>query len=380
MFVFSFTSWSGALARELTMPEDRLAHALVDHPRVRRLLVCDPFRSGPAKLARTLTGSSEGPFPESSTAHLHQPLRVRRFDPTAPRAVARSTAAYERGIRRAVQAAGLARPAVICANPLLAGLGTLDWAGPVTYFAWDDWTASEPHRQWWPAYRRSFERIGETRRGVCAVSQTALERVGPTGPTAVVPNGIDPEEWLEPDPAPSWFAELPGPRLLYVGSLDGRVDVAQVSGLAHARPDASIVLVGPLLDPDHYEPLRALSNVVIEERRPRRGIVALVAAADACLIPHVRTPMTEAMSPLKLYEYLAGGAPVAAVDLPGIAGVDAGVQLVEPGADIAGAVERALARGRAPEQQRRETIAAFAWERRIDAVLDLALRDAPAER
>ena len=106
---------------------------------------------------------------------------------------------------------------------------------------------------------------------------------------------------------------------------------------------------------------------LIEERRPRREIVALVAAADACLIPHARTPMTEAMSPLKLYEYLAGGAPVAAVDLPGIAGVDAGVQLVEPGADIAGAVERALARGRAPERQRRETIAAFAWERRIDA-------------
>ena len=181
-----------------------------------------------------------------------------------------------------------------------------------------------------------------------------------------------------PDPPPEWFTELPGLRLLYVGSLDDRIDTAQVGALADARPDASIVLVGALLDPGHYEDCAALPNVRLVERRARREIVALVCAADACLIPHVRNPMTEAMSPLKLYEYLAGGAPIAAADLPGIAGVDPTVELVEPGADMAPAVERALARGRARESVRRRAIQAHSWTGRIDDILELALREGPA--
>jgi teichuronic acid biosynthesis glycosyltransferase TuaH len=378
VFAFAYTSWSGALARELTMPEDRLAAALPSHPRVRGLVVGDPARSAPAKLVRHLRGGRDAAFPDSGGARLHQPLRLRRWDPTSPRAVDRFVASYERGLRQASELAGLDRPAVICAHPVIAGLGDFAWAGPITYFAWDDWSASEPHRRWWPAYQRSFERIAATGRAVCAVSERALERVGPTGPAAVVPNGIDPVEWLEPDPPPEWFTELPGLRLLYVGSLDDRIDTAQVSALADARPDASIVLVGPLLDPGHYEDLRRLPNVRLVERRARREIVALVCAADACLIPHVRNPMTEAMSPLKLYEYLAGGAPIAAADLPGIAGVDPTVELVEPGADMAPAVERALARGRARESVRRRAIQAHSWTGRIDDILELALREGPA--
>ena len=85
--------------------------------------------------------------------------------------------------------------------------------------------------------------------------------------------------------------------------------------------------------------------------------------------------MTEAMSPLKLYEYLAGGAPVAAVALPGIAGVDPRVELVEPGGDIGPAVERALARGRPPERERSEFISANAWDNRLETILDVALPD-----
>ena len=53
----------------------------------------------------------------------------------------------------------------------------------------------------------------------------------------------------------------------------------------------------------------------------RPEIVSLIGTAEACLIPHVGNRLTEAMSPLKLYEYLAGGRPVAAVDLPPIATV-----------------------------------------------------------
>ena len=256
---------------------------------------------------------------------------------------------------------------------MLAGFGDFGWAGPVTYYAWDDWTASQPHRRWWPVYEQAFARLRDRGRGVCAVSDTVLSRIAPTGPIAVVPNGIDPAEWLELPSPPAWFSARPGPRLLYVGSLDHRVDVDQVSRLAAAFPAGSVTLVGELIEPDHYAPLAALTNVEIHPRVARRELTGLVAAADVCLIPHVRNAMTEAMSPLKLYEYLAGGRPVAAVDLPGIAGVDPRVQLVTPGADLAPAVQRALATGPASEPERRRFVAAHAWERRFDRILELVL-------
>ena len=79
-----------------------------------------------------------------------------------------------------------------------------------------------------------------------------LERIGPTGPHAVIPNGMDPAEWRDIGEPPAWFAGLPRPRLLYVGSLDNRVDVGQVSEVAGAYPDGSVVLVGPLQDEAHF--------------------------------------------------------------------------------------------------------------------------------
>ena len=47
-------------------------------------------------------------------------------------------------------------------------------------------------------------------------------------------------------------------------------------------------------------------------------------AAQVCLVPHRETPMSRAMSPLKLYEYLGAGSPVVATDLPPIRGVSTG--------------------------------------------------------
>jgi glycosyltransferase involved in cell wall biosynthesis len=162
---------------------------------------------------------------------------------------------------------------------------------------------------------------------------------------------------------------------VYAGSLDDRVDAGQVERLAAAYPDASIVIAGPLQKPEHYEPLRRLANVHLPGRVERAELPGLVAAADACLIPHVRTPMTEAMSPLKLYEYLAAGRPVAAVRLPGTTGVSDRVELAEPGTDLAPAVRRALARGPASERERLRFVDDNAWERRIDRILDLAFGD-----
>jgi glycosyltransferase involved in cell wall biosynthesis len=332
----------------------------------------NPYRSVAGRLWRSVRPRyPEPPLPEH--VHVHEPLRVRRTEPVDPR---RATLRYEVSVRREAGRRQLDRPAVITANPLLAGFGAFDWAGPVTFYAWDDWTSDVHRPHLVPAFQASFAEVRAKRRRVCAVSEALMARIAPTGPHAVSPNGIEPAEWRDLGDPPEWFAGLPPPRLLYVGSLENRVDVNQIADVAEAYPAGSVVLVGPLQDEAHFTHVSALPNVVIRAgMAPRREVVGLIGAAEACLIPHVGNRLTEAMSPLKLYEYLAGGRPVAAVDLPPIAAVEGRVALAPVGAPLAPAVARALALGPAPEPERLRFIARHAWSRRFDELLALALAE-----
>jgi teichuronic acid biosynthesis glycosyltransferase TuaH len=265
------------------------------------------------------------------------------------------------------------RPAIITTHPLLAAFAAFDWAGPVTYYATDDLRAHPPLRPWWDAFDIAHTRTRGLGRRVVGVTPNAVAGVDPIG-GVVIPNGIEPDEWLAPAPAPSWFTELPGPKLLYVGTLDPRVEVEALVEIAMSHPQASLVLIGRCPNPDHYARIRDLPNVTIAPPVDRAELTALVAAADVGLIPHVRDQLTEAMSPLKLYEYLAAGLPVAATDLPAIASVSPSRTALAHGpGDFPAAVARALAIGRCRERDRIDFIHANAWERRFERLLDVAL-------
>ncbi len=376
VFCFSYLSWQAVARRGWFGTEDRLARGLLGHERVARLLVCDQRRSLPIMLARDLMGRDQdagAAFPASPHAQLLRPAGLRREYPTTIGGVERACASFDRAARRASQRMGLAQPAVIVANPLLAGFAEFDWAGPVSFFATDDWLAYEPQRRWWPAYEESFARVRERGRRVAAVSTAALERIAPTGPSAVIPNGIDPDEWLGAAAAPSWTSGIGRPLLVYAGTLDSRLDVAALLELADRMPNAHIELVGPLLDPPHLEPLRAAGNVEIRPPLARAEVIGLIRSADAGLVPHRDNDLTRAMSPLKLYEYLAAGLPVVAADLAPVRDIDASVMLVRAGEPYAPAVEAALARGRTDEHARTAFISGHSWRARHDKLLDLAL-------
>lgn len=373
VFGFFSVTWAMAAERELIMPEDRLADALTRDPAVRRLLVASPYRSALGRAADLARRRPLAPFPSSDTRALHEPLRLRRADPVAP---ARTMARYEAGVRRAAKRAGLERPAVITAHPLFAGFGRFDWAGPVTYYAWDNWSASEPFRAYWPAYEEAYRRMRETGRRAVAISRHALDVVAPTGPSAVIPNGLEPAEWASLGEPPAWFAARSRPRLLYVGTVDSRVDLVQLRAIAEAYPEGSVTFVGNVRDSAHFEPLSDLANLEFAPSVQRAELTRIIGAADACLIPHVRNELTEAMSPLKLYEYLAGGRPVAAVDLEPIAAVDSPLVFLGPvGGDLRPAVAKALQIGPASEADRLAFVDENAWSGRFERLLELALAD-----
>jgi hypothetical protein len=79
------------------------------------------------------------------------------------------------------------------------------------------------------------------------------------------------------------------------------------------------------------------------------------------------------MSPLKLYEYLAGGRPVAATDLPPVRAVDPRIVRVGDGESFADGVAEVLDRGPLTDDERLAFIDANSWERRHDRLLAVAL-------
>ena len=351
VYTLSNATWQAAVRRGFFMPEDQLLRSLIVSDRVGRLLICNHARSLPIKLLRDLTGSDRAPFPSDERTALIEPLQLRRVDPSSIRGVTRAFAAYDRTLERAVRRHGLSNPVVITGHPLVAGFSPLAWARSVTWYAIDDWAEHPAYARWHDAYLESYKRVRERRLRVAAVSSALLARLDPTGPAAVVPNGLQPAEWDgPPSGSANGIGDLSRPVLLYVGGLDSRLDIRWLRELARSEPSATIALLG------------------------REELTAIVRAADAGLLPHVVSRLTEAMSPLKLLEYLAAGLPVAATDLSPIREMaHPRVVRVPSDGDYVQGVRDALAIGRAPEPERLEFSAANSWRSRHDRLLDLAL-------
>jgi glycosyltransferase involved in cell wall biosynthesis len=355
------------------MPPERLVQTLLSSDRVSRLLVVNPYRSAPRYLARRLTRLSDAPFPASQAAQLTTPLRWRRNEEVGHGVLKESYAKYDQHVRARAQRMGLQRPAVITTNAFYAAYAPLEWAGPVTYYAWDDWTALGSLKRWHGEIDEAYRIMAARGTRICAVSETLLNRIAPSGPGAVVPNGITPTEWQPPWVSPAWIEALPRPRLLYVGSIHERLDTDTIGEISRSLPDASIVVVGPVMNPDVVKRIVHLKNVHIHPPVPHSAVAGLVHGADICIMPHLRNALTEAMSPLKVYEYLATGRAVVATDLPPIRNVHERVHLVPPGASFTGAIEDALRDGPMPEADRQQFLERNSWRRRHEQILDFAL-------
>ena len=386
VFTFYGETWTDAQRRAMYMAGDRLLLTLLRNPRVGRLLVANPYRSAPIQWARRLAGRRSAPFPDDSRLMLVEPRRMRRRDPISVRTLERVYAAYDHALQRAAARLGAHQPVVITTNPFVAGFAPLRWAGQVTFYAWDEWTSGLPVRRWWPAYEEAYARVRDSGRRVVAVSQAIVDRIMPTGPSAVVPNGVAPEEWRAPAVPPSWFASLPAPRMLYVGVVDDRLDLDGLRDIAARFSEGTVVLLGPIGDRSVVDSLRRLPNVRIEPPVGRMEVASLVHAAEVCVMPHRSNRLTAAMSPLKLYEYVAGGRPVAATDLPPVRAVDPGIVMVPEGRSFADGVAEALDRGPLSDDERLAFIDANSWRRRHDELLAVALdipsdsSDLPTER
>jgi teichuronic acid biosynthesis glycosyltransferase TuaH len=340
---------------------------------VDRVLVANPFRSAPIRVARQLLGRGDARFPTTERHSLVTPLRVARSEPTDVPSLRRLYARYDRVLERAAETRGLTRPAVLTTNPLVAGFSAFEWAENAAFYARDDWAELPARRAHWPAIRAAYREMAASGRAVVAVSQRILDRIQPTGPSRVVPNGVEPAEWTGPMPErPELLAGIDGPVALYVGTLDSRLDLDGLRVLAAHRPELQIVLLGVVGEPDWVRGIEEVRNIHVRGPVGRGPLVAAIRHSDVCMVSHRRTPLTEAMSPLKIYEYLAGGKPVLSIDLGPVRGISDRVLLADTVGDFRDLIDAALDLGPAPEEERLRFIEENAWKTRHSDILDIA--------
>lgn len=142
------------------------------------------------------------------------------------------------------------------------------------------------------------------------------------------------------EPPAQVFRDERGRRVIgYYGAIAGWFDVGLVRAVAQAEPDALVLLVGNDTV-DAAGQLADLPNVRCTGEVPYAGLPYWLHGFDVALLPFKVLPLTQATNPVKVYEYLAAGKPVVAVDLPEMAQFGG---LVRTASDAAGFVREVSA-------------------------------------
>lgn len=192
----------------------------------------------------------------------------------------------------------------------------------------------------------------------------------------LIPNGVDGQVFGSVvGPVPEDFPEG-SPVIGYHGSLYGEwLDWGLLSDVARSYPDAIVVVIG---DERAGHPLM-LENVHFLGLKPQHALPEYISRFDVGILPFKVSETTHAVSPLKVYEYLASGVPVASPPLRSLdelAGVYTARSVVE-------AVGQALD---APRPDRVTALEDHGWHARVDRFFDAigfhprAVSAAPAER
>ena len=251
-------------------------------------------------------------------------------------------------------------PASVYRSPVEA-LQTKDWTA--VYDVIDDWSDPALGGEWYDAGIEAW--FAQAADHVIASAIDLANRMERMGVGAVlVPNAVNTDLFgrAADRELPHDFPEGDGPVFGYVGSLYGEwFDWEALNRVGAAFPDARVVVIGdnkaghPMMPP----------NVSFLGLKAQFELPPYIQRFDVGLLPFAVSDMTHAVSPLKVYEYLASGVPVAAPPLRALDGLD-GVSVDK---DLVEAVRRALD-GDRPDAT--SVINQHSWKERVTKIVDLA--------
>jgi glycosyltransferase involved in cell wall biosynthesis len=249
-------------------------------------------------------------------------------------------------------------PIAVTTMPTAADLIGVLPVGHWAYYCVDDFSV-------WPgidqaAARRLEDKLIDESDVLIAVSETLCDRIAARGRKAhLLTHGVDLQFWNAP--RSSGTGELESPLVVFWGLVDRRMDVVFLQRLSESLSAGTIILVGPEDDPDPI--LDRLPRVVRRPALPLADLPGLAAAASVLIMPYINAPVTRAIQPLKLKEYLATGKPVVVRDLPATRAWSDCLDVAATPEAFAAAVLRRLSEGLPPAQcAARGRLAAESWE------------------
>jgi hypothetical protein len=251
------------------------------------------------------------------------------------------------------------------AQPFLVPTRMLKQRGwRIVYDIIDDWTDFALGGYWYfPDVEAEIVFLADT--VVASAPDLVRHGVKLGAETSLIPNAVNsPLFGPVAGEAPS---DLPSGHIIgYMGSLYGDwFDWDALRGVADAFPDSHIVVIGD----DHYKrPMP--SNVIYLGLKPQSDLPAYVQRFDVGIVPFEVSEATHAVSPLKVYEYLASGAPVAAPPLRALEGLDG----VYVDVDLVAAVTRAMD---APKPDRELALEQHSWHERVVQLMQSVGIDLP---
>ncbi len=188
----------------------------------------------------------------------------------------------------------------------------------------------------------------------------------------LVPNGVDSAHFrtAAQQPEPPELHGLPRPRFGYVGIVARWTDVDTLLALARAAPGGSVVVIGPW---ESARPAAPPPNFHILGARPYQSLPAYLAGFDVALIPFKLGPLTQAVNPVKLFEYAAAGLPVVATRTAELQHYADWCTLADsPQGFVEAALRAAEDRARGDDVERRAIASAAAaqndWQARIEQI------------
>jgi glycosyltransferase involved in cell wall biosynthesis len=190
--------------------------------------------------------------------------------------------------------------------------------------------------------------------------------------TILVPHGVEYDHFsqavFQELPCPRELKDIPRPRLGFFGLIRDWVDVDLLAQVAKKRPDWHFVLIGDAdssIDLDRY---RTISNMHFLGRKPYKELPAFCRHFDIGLIPFKVNPLTHAVNPIKLREYLAAGLPVISTPMPEVQLYSHLINIVQTTADFEVAVETCLKSSDLDSALRVNAMKKETWPQKIEQI------------
>jgi hypothetical protein len=213
-----------------------------------------------------------------------------------------------------------------------------------------------------------------------AVSEALQSRLATMGRAAhLLTHGIDADFWSSPGTplAAETLGGLERPLIVFWGVTDRRMDTEFVRRLGSDLTRGTILLVGPADDPDPA--LLALPRVAHRAPLPFAQLPSLAREAAVLVMPYADLPVTRAIQPLKLKEYLATGRPVVVRRLPATRPWGDCLDLADTAEEFSAAVRLRVTEG-LPEAQRaaRARLTGEGWDEKARLFARWAVEEPPS--